>query len=364
MIPLDFWRSMLAFHLMGIIEFEQGEEAADISAEIAALLELDQKLRAAPAGIPALLGLPASAPAAAIEQAREELLDRFAPERFGSAAAPEIKNIARDVCRRLLAPGSAAKPAPPPPAARELPGEMEWHLPAEVAAAPAAPEEPEAEFELSAEFAIDAEPIVVPEIIFDAEEQGESAAAAPSRPPASPSRENRRRSAGVRAAPLHMVDADHEKAWDLLLQAKELYEKHEYLQAVPLLKKAIKLEARQGDFYYLLGLCQSEFELSRNEAEINLKKAIELKSWSADPVYALGVLYRGQGKAKLAERCFQRVKEIAYEHTGASRALVDLRRQKAGGRFFPRPEKSVLVEASRRRVFGVTFLEKTVSILP
>ena len=33
---------------------------------------------------------------------------------------------------------------------------------------------------------------------------------------------------------------------------------------------------------------------------------------------------------KLAERCFQRVKEIAYDHTGASRALVDLRRQKAG----------------------------------
>ena len=32
----------------------------------------------------------------------------------------------------------------------------------------------------------------------------------------------------------------------------------------------------------------------------------------------------------LAERCFNRVKEIAYEHTGASRALVDLRRQKAG----------------------------------
>ncbi len=135
-----------------------------------------------------------------------------------------------------------------------------------------------------------------------------------------------------RHPPLRMIDADHEKAWDLLLQSKELYEKHEYAQAVPLLKKAIKLVPRQGDFYYLLGVCQSEAEVSRNEAEINLKKAIELKSWSADPVYALGVLYRSQGKMNLAERCFQRVKEIAYEHTGASRALVDLRRRKAGGR--------------------------------
>ena len=44
---------------------------------------------------------------------------------------------------------------------------------------------------------------------------------------------------------------------------------------MPLLKKAIKLVPRQGDFYYLLGVCQSEAEVSRNEAEINLKKAIE-----------------------------------------------------------------------------------------
>jgi len=317
---------MLAFHLMGIIEFEKGEEVADISTEIAALLELDQKLRDAPANALGLLGLPASAPAAAVAQARNKLLDRFLPERFGSAAAPEIKNIARDVCRRLRELGSAAQAEPPPAAARELPDELEWRLPEEAAGTPATPEAPEAEFELSAEFAIDAEPISVPEIIFDDGEHDESA------PAAEPLvGEPEQKFAPVAAPPaLHMVDADHEKAWGLLLQAKEYYEKHEYLQAVPLLKKAIKLEARQGDFYYLLGLCQSESEVSRNEAEINLKKAIELKSWSADPVYALGVLYRGQGKAKLAERCFQRVKEIAYEHTGASRALVDLRRQKAG----------------------------------
>ena len=137
-----------------------------------------------------------------------------------------------------------------------------------------------------------------------------------------------------------MANAEHEEAWDLLLQAKEIYEKREFAKAIPLLKKAIKLEAKQGDFYYLLGICQSEAELTYNEAEINLKKAIELKSWSADPVYALGVLYRRQGKMKLAERCFQRVKEIAYEHTGASRALVDLRRQKTTGKtFFPMSKK-------------------------
>jgi tetratricopeptide (TPR) repeat protein len=130
----------------------------------------------------------------------------------------------------------------------------------------------------------------------------------------------------------NVATAAHERAWEMLLHSKELYEQRDFDNAISLLKQAIKLEPAQGDFYYLLGLCQSESEVMKNDAEINLKKAIELKSWSADPVYALGILYHSQDKMKLAERCFQRVKEIAYDHTGASRALVDLRRQKAGSK--------------------------------
>ncbi len=347
MVPLDFWRTMLAFHLLGIIEFEKGESPPDISVEIAALLELNQKLQTAPAGDPGPLGLPAAAPVADVARAREDLLARFAPERFGSAAAPEIKRIARDVCRRLQAPGTQPEAAAPPGIEVRWPGEVDGN------AEPPPADPQEEEFELSAEFAIEAPPPTAPppgevEWVLDpdlaaAEEPPRKAPmeAAPKkkmwqeeppqksvpRPDPSPA------VAPVSAPPpLRMIDADHEKAWDLLLRSKELYEKHEYAQAVPLLKKAIKLVPRQGDFYYLLGVCQSEAEVSRNEAEINLKKAIELKSWSADPVYALGVLYRSQGKMNLAERCFNRVKEIAYEHTGASRALVDLRRQKVVGR--------------------------------
>jgi tetratricopeptide (TPR) repeat protein len=146
------------------------------------------------------------------------------------------------------------------------------------------------------------------------------------------------------APPAAMVAAGvHEKAWALLLRAKELFERQEFDSAIPLLKQAIKLEAGQGDFYYLLGLCLGEIEVMQNEAEINLKKAIELKSWSADPVYALGILYNRQGKMKLAERCFNRVKEIAYDHTGASRALVDLRRQQ--------PAKKNKVSFLKKKIF-------------
>lgn len=356
-LPLEFWRSMLAFHLMGVVEFAKGEASLNLSAEIAALLELHQRLQQATADGPELLGLPASAGAAELEKAKGEFLARFAPERFGSGAAPEIKNIAREVCRRLQAvevkppPVQAPAAGPQVAAAPLLPDE--WIVEMEPAAAeerhaePAEPEKAEEEFELSAEFAIEPGPQPPPEVSFEPE-LPRTAAVPPAPPraasgprPAQPESkapvdELLRPAAPIVSRPsLRMVDADREQAWDLMLKGKDLYEKHEYAKAIPLLKKAIKLQPGQGDFYHLLGLSQAEAELTHNEAEINLKRAIELKSWSADPVYALGILYRRQGKVKLAERCFQRVKEISYEHTGASRELVDLRRQKAGGKVKP-----------------------------
>jgi tetratricopeptide (TPR) repeat protein len=344
MLPIEFWRSILAFHLMGIIEFEKGEDLPDLSVEIAALLDLNQKMQESAGDFPGMLGLPRHAAAADIENAKANLLARFAPERFGSAAAPSIKDIARAVCKRLqkfaLERKVEAQPAVEPELLRETEMVIESVSPVEpellseaemvVEAEPSAEPELLSEAELFVEPEIPAQLNVGPDWVVEPELQAEPEAAPkrkmePELPVEPPSREF----APVAAPPsLHMVDGAHEKAWDLLLKAKELYEQREFPRAIPLLKQAIKLEPSQGDFHYLLGLCQSETEIMQNEAEIHLKKAIELKSWSADPVYALGVLYRGQGKMKLAERCFHRVKEIAYEHTGASRALVDLRRQK------------------------------------
>ena len=45
-LPLEFWRYMLAFHLLGIVEFEKGRGPLDLSGEIAALLELNHRLQA------------------------------------------------------------------------------------------------------------------------------------------------------------------------------------------------------------------------------------------------------------------------------------------------------------------------------
>ncbi|MCX6557311.1 MAG: DUF4388 domain-containing protein [Candidatus Aminicenantes bacterium] len=280
MLPVDFWRKILVLHMLGLLQFQKSDSHADIGRDIAALLETNQRIQAPGSDVFSLLGLAPDTPAERVETARNDMLLRFAPERFGSAAAPEIKKIARAVCDRLRS--AEVKPvAPAVPQDEPLPLEVP------VVAAPWQDED----------FSI----VPEPELPF-------IPAAAP---PA-----------------MNIAASDHEKAWAMLLKGKELYEQREFDKAIGFLKQAIKLEPGQGDFHYLLGLCQGEMEVMKNDAETSLKKAIELKSWSADPVYALGILYRGQGKMKLAERCFQRVKEITYDHTGASRALVDLRRKK------------------------------------
>jgi tetratricopeptide (TPR) repeat protein len=327
-LPLYFWRVMLAFYLQGIVEFQKSPAAQDLSSEIAALLEMNRRLSEASTVGPETLGLPVGTSAAALEKAVSELLARFAPGRFGSAAAPEIKNIARAVCARLETMRPPPLPAEPvteitPPIEAAPVIETEWIV--ELKTEDGAQDHPaakDAELLLSPEFEVQSGPGAADEAVVDALEQpgAESATTALPERPFDP----------VAAPPsMRLANAEHEKAWNLLLRGKELYEKHDYSGAITLLKQAVKMEPGQADFYHLLGMCQSRLELMHNEAEANLKKAIELKSWSADPVYALGVLYRGQGKMKLAERCFQRVKEISYEHTGASRALVDLRRLRA-----------------------------------
>ena len=336
-LPIDFWRRILVFHLSGLLPFEKNNRGTDIGRDISDLLVFHQQIQFTPGNVFALLGLAPDAPAGVLENARKEFLRRYSPERFGSAAAPEIKNIARAVCQWLQKIAAAQGEAESPVEAEllsetelvveyESPAKPELLREAEIVIEPEAQAEPELlrEVELIREPEIPACLNVAPEWDVEFELPTEAEPGLADEPPAG--------EFVPAAAPpaLHLASGTHEKAWDFLLKSKEMYERREFYKAVDLLKIAIKLEPGQGDFYYLLGLCQGEIEGMKHEAEINLKKAIELKSWSADPVYALGVLYRGMGKTKLAERCFQRVKEIAYEHTGASRALVDLRRQQHG----------------------------------
>ena len=259
-LPIDFWRKILLFHLLGLLQFQKSGSSVDIGRDIAALLAIHQQIQSTPGNVFSLLGLAPDSPAEIIENTRSKFLLRFSPERFGSAAAPEIKKIATDICQyiQMVKPRLDIQPS------------RKTETPPQTFTFP--------------------KPLL----------------------------------------PHDLPETSLQKVWDFYLKGKEFYEQREFAKAIGFLKQAIKLDPAQGDFYYLLGLSQSESEIMKNEAEKNLKKAIKLKSWSADPVYALGMLYRSQDKLKIAERCFQRVKEISHEHSGASRALVDLRRLRSG----------------------------------
>ena len=94
--------------------------------------------------------------------------------------------------------------------------------------------------------------------------------------------------------------------------------------------RLVKTDPSNGDFYYLLGLCQTHLEFSHEEAERNFRKAIELKPWSSDPVYALGILYKKQNKKKQAARCFERVMSMTDSHHDAAKAIRELYKKKKG----------------------------------
>ncbi|MCI0471192.1 MAG: tetratricopeptide repeat protein, partial [Candidatus Aminicenantes bacterium] len=78
---------------------------------------------------------------------------------------------------------------------------------------------------------------------------------------------------------------------------------------------------------YLLGLCQSELVFFHGDAERNLKNAVELEPFNADPVYALGMLFRKQKKLKLSEKCFLRALEIDRNRSDAGKAIAEIQEQ-------------------------------------
>lgn len=127
------------------------------------------------------------------------------------------------------------------------------------------------------------------------------------------------------------------KANSLYEKAQGLHSQKQFHDAVLLLKKAVKLDSSRGKYFQLLGVCQSELFYFHGDAERNLKKAIELDSWNADPVYALGMLFRKLKKLKLSEKCFLRALDIDRSRSDASRAIAEIHKQRGAekkGSFF------------------------------
>jgi curved DNA-binding protein CbpA len=114
------------------------------------------------------------------------------------------------------------------------------------------------------------------------------------------------------------------KARELYLKANALYKLKQYWKAASMLEEAVKLDTSKASYFLLLGLSQAKSPETQKTAEKNLKIAADMEPWNADPVFALGELYRSGNFLKKADAQFKKALELNMEHTLAGKAIKEL----------------------------------------
>lgn len=114
------------------------------------------------------------------------------------------------------------------------------------------------------------------------------------------------------------------QAKDLYFKANALFKAKQYWKAANMMENAVKLDPERPSYYLLLGLCQSKLPQTLKTAEKNLKKAADMEPWNADPVFALGELYRSSNFVKKADVQFKKALELNLDHTLAGKAIKEL----------------------------------------
>jgi curved DNA-binding protein CbpA len=128
------------------------------------------------------------------------------------------------------------------------------------------------------------------------------------------------------------------QAKELYFKANALFKVKQYWQASSVMEDAVRLDPDKASYYLLLGLCQSKLPQSLKLAEKNLKTAADMEPWNADPVFALGELYRASNFVKKADAQFKKALELNMDHTLAGKAAKEL---------------EALVNPKRKQLFSV-----------
>ncbi len=113
------------------------------------------------------------------------------------------------------------------------------------------------------------------------------------------------------------------QARDLFTRANHLHNQKKYFEASALLEQAAALDDTKANYFLLLGLCQSKMLATKKMAEKNLAKAAQMEPWNADPLFALGQLYKSENLLKKAREYFEKALEINMEHTLAGKAISE-----------------------------------------
>lgn len=113
-------------------------------------------------------------------------------------------------------------------------------------------------------------------------------------------------------------------ARELYVKANYLYKKKMYPEAAALLEQALKKDDSKANYYLLLGICQSKLPMSKKDGERNLFRAAEMEPWNADPLFALGELYRSENMHKKAKTYFKKALAINMDHVLAGKAVDEM----------------------------------------
>jgi len=364
--PQFYWRKLILFILLDLIDFERHRSGHDMSMDVRNLIILFNRLQAGKVSGAELLDDLGWSNRSELKKAYLKLFKSYHPDRFGSGQSPVLKNIAQSVLDEIQSAYETAREKlreeEMQPAAQE---ERHSASDSEIDLEPYLQEEiePQTQDEDGVEMVemddihpmIDEEPLPeshelqvelesspappesgskasnfsvhagdqVPEDVLILEMEMDEPASAPvsdhgkkgvlsKEPPIRRPAVKKRRD-GVIRSPARITS--------VIEEAEELYKNQRYAQAAGLLKGALRSEPDNGDYHCLLGLCQTHLEFFQAEAERHLRKAIELNPWSSDPVYALGVLFRIQGKNKQAALCFERVMSMTANHHRAVEAM-------------------------------------------
>lgn len=115
-------------------------------------------------------------------------------------------------------------------------------------------------------------------------------------------------------------------------QARTLFNRENFEDALILLEEAIRLRKNKGDYYLLLAMTEARIPAFRKKAEEHFLKAQELEPWNPEGYVGLGVLYKQEGMTTKATRQFEKALEYDGDHEIARRELGILgKEEKRGG---------------------------------
>lgn len=367
--PDYYWEKITLFYLLGMIDFVEKNIDYNIEEDITSLIQLRLKIENQDPDDFEILGVDKSDTFNEIHASYLTLAQRYNPERFGSAQAPEIKKSAKIVYSRIEKAYSKLSKKDESDSGvlvlteevvDEVLAEKSDNIPAEVVQEEAMVESnlPEIVMDDELEIQFDYEQVVEaiempvqdkpPEKVEASQEKKEEPASGKAPPEISEPEVVAEEGAELEKEEINMEQEEvseedgrktKSEARELYLKAKDLSLKKHYDEAISLLKKAVKLEPSAGDYFLLLGRCQSHMMFFFSEAEINLKKAIELVPYNPDPVFALAELFKKEGKRQLAQKCYRRVLEIDPRYAKATLALQELRIRKASKKKSSRSKK-------------------------